>query len=285
MLQRHWACHWPTTDRLWLPARDSNPHLHVQSVRSLQLNEPGPIQSLAPRAGFEQASRCLTGSRSTAELSRISATKLKTLWPIGSEGRWNPNSESPELSHRNAMPRLRGRWCKSVIGSVHHRKSNLPRNATVSQVVARKSFGPWLRERETIPLTAKRRTVKLAPVAGIEPANQCLERASAKPAWRTPAKLAATTRFKLAPYSSTGRRPILRRRSRFLCTIRTLDLSHNEGGEIDRLVAPDSTNARTTLVHVRGFEPPAPKRVEVLQTPAANRICLTCTSLAERAWI
>ena len=240
---------------------------------------------MAPRAGFEQASRCLTGSCSTLELSRISATKLKTLWPIGSEGKWNQDAESPELSHRNAMPRLRGRWCKSVIGSVHHRKSNLPRNATVSQVVARKSFGPWLRERETIPLTAKRRTVKLAPVAGIEPANQCLERASAKPAWRTPAKLAATTRFKLAPYSSTGRRPILRRRSRFLCTIRTLDLSHNEGGEIDRLVAPDSTNARTTLVHVRGFEPPAPKRVEVLQTPAANRICLTCTSLAERAWI
>src|ERR1017187_5618034 len=62
----------------------------------------------------------------TADLSRISAIKLKTLWPIGSEGRWNPDSESPELSHRNTLPRLRGGWCKSVIDSVHHCNSNLP---------------------------------------------------------------------------------------------------------------------------------------------------------------
>jgi hypothetical protein len=61
--QRHLACRWPTTERRWLPVRDSNPHLHVQSVRSLHLNEPGTMQTLAPRVGFEQTSRCLTGSR------------------------------------------------------------------------------------------------------------------------------------------------------------------------------------------------------------------------------
>ena len=97
--------------------------------------------------------------------------------------------------------------------------------------------------------------------------------------------MAATTRFKLAPYSSTGRRPIVRRRSRTLGAIRTLNISLHDGNEIDRFSTPDSTKARTSLVHVRGFEPPKPRRVAVLRTAAANRICLTCTSLAERAWI
>jgi hypothetical protein len=36
--------------------------------------------------------------------------------------------------------------------------------------------------------TKQKRALRLAPVTGIEPANQRLERASAKPAWRTPAK-------------------------------------------------------------------------------------------------
>ena len=122
----------------WLPARDSNPHQHVQSVQSSQLNKPGTTQKLlAPRVGFELTSRCLTGSRSTAELSRISAIRLKTLWPIGSEGRWNPDSESPELSHKYAVPRLRGRWCKAVIDSVHHCTYNLHRIVIASQLLSR----------------------------------------------------------------------------------------------------------------------------------------------------
>jgi hypothetical protein len=78
-------------------------------------------------------SRCLTGSRSTAEPSQISDTKLKTLWPIGSEGRLSLDSESPELSHRYAMPRLCGRWCIAVFDSVHHRTYNVPRIEIISQ--------------------------------------------------------------------------------------------------------------------------------------------------------
>ncbi len=90
--------------------------------------------------------------------------------------------------------------------------------------------------------------------------------------------MAATTRFKLAPYSSTGRRPIIRRRSRSLGTIRVFECSPYEGSAIDHFSTPDSTKARTSLVHVRGFEPPEPERITVLRTAAANRICLTCTS-------
>ena len=51
------------------------------------------------------------------------------------------------------------------------------------------------------------------------------------------------------------------------------------------LYRPRCNKYKTSLVHVRGFEPPEPRRVAVLRTAAANRICLTCTSLAERAWI
>lgn len=68
-----------------------------------------------------------------ADLSQITAIKLKTLWPIGSEGKWNPDAESSEQSHRCAMPRLRGRCCKSVIDSVLHRTYNLPRIEMISQ--------------------------------------------------------------------------------------------------------------------------------------------------------
>jgi hypothetical protein len=76
----------------------------------------------------------------TADLSRISATKLKTLWPIGSEGKWNPNAESSEQSHRYAMPRLRGRWCYAVIDSVYHCTYNLPRIEIISQLLRRNYF-------------------------------------------------------------------------------------------------------------------------------------------------
>jgi len=71
----------------------------------------------------------------TADLTKVSATKLKTLWPIGSEGRWNLVTESPERSHKYAMPRLRGRWCKAVIDSIHHCTYNLPRIAIISQPI------------------------------------------------------------------------------------------------------------------------------------------------------
>jgi len=73
----------------------------------------------------------------TADLSKISATKLKTLWPIGSEGKWNPITESSEQSHKYAMPRLGGRWCKAVIDSIHHRTYNLPRIEIASQLISR----------------------------------------------------------------------------------------------------------------------------------------------------
>ena len=76
----------------------------------------------------------------TADLTKISATKLKTLWPIGSEGKWNPDAESSEQSHRYAMPRLCGRWCKAVIDSVYHCTYNLPRIAIVSQPPCRNYF-------------------------------------------------------------------------------------------------------------------------------------------------
>ena len=69
----------------------------------------------------------------TADLTRFSAIKLKTLWPIGSEGKWNPIAETPEQSHKYAMPRLGGRWCKAVIDSFRHRTYNLPRIEIISQ--------------------------------------------------------------------------------------------------------------------------------------------------------
>jgi hypothetical protein len=73
----------------------------------------------------------------TADLSKISATKLKTLWPIGSEGKWNPITESSEQSHKYAMPRLGGRWCKAVIDSFNHFTYNLPRIEIASQLISR----------------------------------------------------------------------------------------------------------------------------------------------------
>jgi hypothetical protein len=76
----------------------------------------------------------------TADLSKISATKLKTLWPIGSEGKWNPITESSEQSHKYAMPQLRGRWCKAVIDSIHHCTYNLPRIEIISQLFSRDYF-------------------------------------------------------------------------------------------------------------------------------------------------
>ena len=76
----------------------------------------------------------------SADLSRISAIKLKTLWPIGSEGKWNPISESSEQSHKYAMPRLRRRWFKDVIDSVHHCTYNLPRIEIISQLLSRNYF-------------------------------------------------------------------------------------------------------------------------------------------------
>jgi hypothetical protein len=47
-LQRPLACQLadPRVTHVWLPARDSNPHQHVQSVRSSQLNEPGITQNV-----------------------------------------------------------------------------------------------------------------------------------------------------------------------------------------------------------------------------------------------
>jgi len=38
------------------------------------------------------------------------------------------------------MPRLRGRWRKSVIGSVHHCTCNLPRIETISQLSSNNYF-------------------------------------------------------------------------------------------------------------------------------------------------
>ena len=90
--------------------------------------------------------------------------------------------------------------------------------------------------------------------------------------------VAATTRFKLASYSSTGRRPIIRRRSRSGGTIRTCEFSPYEGERDGPLLHPRCKEHKTSLVHVRGFEPPKPQRIAVLRTAAANRICLTCTS-------
>ena len=80
------------------------------------------------------------------------------------------------------MPRLRRRWCKSVIDSVHHCNSNLPQiwNRVKWQPVRDLNFSCRIENPASQPL--KERAVKLAPVTGIEPANQCLERASAKPA-------------------------------------------------------------------------------------------------------
>jgi hypothetical protein len=48
--------------------------------------------------------------------------------------------ESSEQSHKYAMPRLRGRWCKAVIDSIHHRTYNLPRIEFISQLLFRNSF-------------------------------------------------------------------------------------------------------------------------------------------------
>jgi hypothetical protein len=76
----------------------------------------------------------------TADLTQISAIKLKTLWPIGSEGKWNPITESSERSHKYAMPRLGGRWCKAVIDSFNHCTYNLPRIEIISQLFSRNYF-------------------------------------------------------------------------------------------------------------------------------------------------
>ena len=70
--------------------------------------------------------------------------------------------------------------------------------------------------------------------------------------------------------------PIARRRSRSGGTIRTCELCLMRAAKWP-LLHPRSLNHKTTLVHARGFEPPKPGRVTVLQTAAANRICLTCT--------
>ncbi len=123
-----------------------------------------------------------------AELSRISATKLKTLWPIGSEGKWNPDAESSEQSHRYTMPRLCRRWCKAVIDSIHHCTYNLPRIEIICQLLSRNYFRLQLPDCEIIRNSAGEASRNPGAGGGVEPARQLfekawgLERASAKPA-------------------------------------------------------------------------------------------------------
>ena len=177
----------------------------------------------------------------TADLSRISATKLKTLWPIGSEGRWNPDSESPELSHRNTLPRLRGGWCKSVIDSVHHCITNLPQiqkhvnsnpvkifNASYksekpSHLPLNKWSKNWRRRRESNPrINALKEHPPNQP--SVRRRNWRLRRDSNS--HRTPRQGGVLSLDDVA----------------VLYTIRMLDFSQYEGCEIERAIAPDETN-------------------------------------------
>ena len=107
--------------------------------------------------------------------------------------------ETSERSHRCTLPRLRGGWCTSVIDSFRHGTHNLPRIAVVSQLRFRIYFRLLFLTREIL-------------------------RALARESLGNSAKLAATTRVKLAPSSSTGRSPIIRRRSRSGGTIRPCEL-------------------------------------------------------------
>lgn len=94
-----------------LPTASSRFHLAMDTLA---------VQLTLPLAGCVEDFHLLVSAPCRAH-------KLKTLWPIGSEGKWNPITESSEQSHKYAMPRLRGRWCKAVIDSVHHCIYNLPR--------------------------------------------------------------------------------------------------------------------------------------------------------------
>jgi hypothetical protein len=110
----------------------------------------------------------------------------------------------------------------------------------------------------------QKRALRLAPVTGIEPANQPLERASAKPAWRTPVKCGSydeieTRTVLLDPTSSKEKRSICRRRSDSGGTTRTCEYSPYEGERDGPLLHPRCNEHEISLVHGRGFELPKPQ--------------------------